>query len=157
MRKQLILALSIVLVLSFAALALASQTFAVPARSQTTSTLTLVQGDQVTGNLNVTGGPNDDINFVITDPNGNPIQNYDHITQTPFSFQAQTSGNYTFTFDNSFSLLSSKSVTLDYTVQPATFGIPQDLLLPVIGAIAVVIIVVVVAVVLGSRRKAPVV
>lgn len=143
------------LVLSFATAALCAQTFTVPALSQTTQTFTLNQGDVVEGNITVTGGLTNDINFNVTDPNGNTIVSLSRVTQSPFSFQAGTSGTYTMIFDNSFSLLTSRSVTFDYLVKPATLGIPLDMLPVVVGSIVAVIVVIVVAAVLVSKHRTP--
>jgi hypothetical protein len=154
MQKQiLLLTLSVMLILSFAAVALCVQTFTVPSLSQTTQILSLNAGDAVEGSITVSGGLTNDINFNVTDPNGNTIISYSRVTQTPFIFQAQTTGTYTLIFDNSFSLLTSRSVTLDYLVKPATLGIPLDMLPQTIGAIVAVIVVIVVVAVVVSRYR----
>jgi hypothetical protein len=152
-KKIMLLTLSIMFVLTFAVAACCVQTFTVPALSQSTQTFTLNQGDVVEGNITVTGGLTNDINFNVTDPNGNTIVSFARVTQTPFSFQAQTTGTYSLIFDNSFSILTTRSVTLDYLVKPATLGIPLDMLPLVIGAIVAVIVVIVVVAVLFSKRK----
>ena len=154
-KKIMLLTLTVILVLSFATLALCVQTFTVPALSKSTQTLTLNQGDVVEGNITVTGGLTNDINFNVTDPNGNTIVSFARVTQTPFSFQAETTGTYTMIFDNTFSILTTRSVTLDYLVKPATLGIPLDMLPQVIGAIVAVIVVIVVVAVLVSKRMTP--
>lgn len=146
-------ALTILFILTFAVTAGCVQTFTVPALSQSTQTLALNQGDVVEGNITVTGGFTNDVNFNVTDPNGKTVVSFSRVTQTPFSFQAETTGTYTLIFDNSFSLLTSRSVTLDYLVKPATFGIPLDMLPQVIGSIVAVIAAVVVVAFLVSRRR----
>ncbi|KPV64702.1 MAG: emp24/gp25L/p24 family/GOLD [Candidatus Bathyarchaeota archaeon BA2] len=78
------------------------------------------------GSITVSGGGND-IDFYITDPNGNTILRYDRATQTSFSFTASTTGTYTMHFDNSFSIISSKSVTLSYSISKAIFGLAPEL------------------------------
>ena len=154
MRKQLTLTiLSVLLVLSSVAMVSGLQTFTVPAHSQQTQTVTLNQGDQVTGNINVTGGLTNDINFNITCPEGNTLVSYSLVTQTPFDFTAPVSGTYIFIFENP-ALLLSKSVTLDYTVKPATLGIPQDKLPLVLGAIIFVVAGIALGLFLISKRKA---
>jgi len=154
MQKNLaLLALSIIFVLTFAVTAFCVQTFTVPALSQSTQTLSLNPGDVVEGSLTVTGGLTNDINFNVTAPNGNTIVSYARVTQTSFTFQAETTGTYTLIFDNSFSLLTSRSVMLDYLVKPATLGIPLDMLPQVIGSIVAVIMIIVVAAVLVSRYR----
>jgi hypothetical protein len=154
-KKLALITLSILLVLSFVALASCVQTFTVPTLNQVTTSFTLNQGDQVVGNINVTGGLNNDINFNVTDPNGKtvPGQNYTLVSQTPFEFTAQTSGTYTLIFENPG--LLPRSVSLDYLVKPATLGIPMDMLPTVIGAIIAIIVAVVIVVVLVSKRRNP--
>lgn len=63
--------------------------------------------------LNISGGSNNDINLSITDPSGNSVLVSQRVSGAYNSqtFVATTSGLYTFTFDNGFSLISSKSVT----------------------------------------------
>jgi hypothetical protein len=62
--------------------------------------------------LNISGGSGNDINLGITNPDGNSVFNQRvsgvYNSQT---FVATKSGFYTFGFDNSFSTISSKSVT----------------------------------------------
>jgi len=132
-----------------------TQTFTVPALSSTTDKLNLTQGDSVSGSVSVVGGSGNDINFVITDPNGNNLGTWDRTTYNTFSFSASISGTYTLTFDNSFSLLSSKSVTLDYSVQSASPFSENSLplLLLIVFVILIVIIIVVAVVVFAMRRS----
>lgn len=156
MRKYIPLAiLSIVILCSLVVSVYGQQTFTVPALSKTTQTLNLSAGDSVSGSLSVLGGSGNDINFQVTDPMGNTLVSYDRVTSTSFSFSASMTGTYTMTFDNSFSLISSKSVTLNYSVQPAIAGVPQNTFLLLIGAIAVILIIIVVIVVAVSRHSHP--
>ncbi len=116
----------------------------------------LNKGDKVSGSITVSGGTGNDIDFYVTDPNGNAILRYDRVTQTSFSFTASTTGTYTMHFDNSFSIFSSKSVTLDCTVSEASKAIlglaPELFFLLVI--IIVIVIVAVVAFALKGRKPA---
>ena len=156
MRKYIPLAiLSIVILCSLVVSVYGQQTFTVPALSKTTQTLNLSAGDSVSGSLSVLGGSGNDINFQVTDPMGNTLVSYYRVTGTSFSFSASMTGTYTMTFDNSFSLISSKSVTLNYSVQPAIAGVPQNTFLLLIGAIAVILIIIVVIVVAVSRHSHP--
>ncbi len=62
--------------------------------------------------LNISGGSNNDINLEITNPDGNSVFSQRVSgTYNSQSFVATKSGLYGFTFDNSFSVLASKSVT----------------------------------------------
>jgi hypothetical protein len=113
----------------------------------------LSEGDKFSGSLSISGGANNDIDFWITDPNGNTIVNLGRISQgTTFEFTAQKSGAYTFHFGNSFSLFSSKTVSLSYDIQ---FALPiNPLLLITIGLIIVgLVLIILVVLVLLYRRK----
>jgi hypothetical protein len=121
----------------------------------------LFKGDSVSGTISVSGGSGNDINFRATDPNGNDLAYQDRTTYTSFSFTASISGTYTLTFDNSFSLLSSKSVSLSYSVQSPT---PEPLLggdspagglniLLIAGLAVVAFIVVILVIVIVLARK----
>lgn len=128
-----------------------AETFTVPSLQEVTRSLGLVDGDKVSGSISAAGGSGNDINFYVTDPNGNTIIRYDRVTQTSFSFSASMTGTYIMHFDNSFSIFSSKSVTLDYSVTKSIAGIPQDLFF--IFVIIAVVIIIAVAVVLVRRKK----
>jgi hypothetical protein len=152
MRKQLcILTVTVIALLSIAALASCSQTFTVPALHETTIQLSLNQGDAVSGSIVVSGGVDNEINFLITDPLSNNVASYSRTTQTSFSFQAQSSGNYTLHFDNSFGLLA-RSVTLDYKITPSVAGLPQGTFV-LIAAVAVVVLIVAAMVIFVLLRR----
>jgi len=111
----------------------------------------LSEGDKFSGSLSISGGANNDIDFWITDPNGNTIVNLGRISQgTTFEFTAQKSGAYTFHFDNGFSLFSSKTVSLSYDIQ---FASPiNPFLLTTIGLIIVVVVLIILVVLLFYRK-----
>ena len=143
---------TIILLLSFVGLAYCSQTtFNVPALHQTTNTLSLNQGDYVSGSIVVAGGISNAINFHITDPSGNNVVSYNDVVQTSFSFTASSSGNYTVYFDNRGGAFA-KSVTFDYSIKASILGIPQDTFILLL-AIIIVIIVIIIAVLLVLRRR----
>lgn len=144
-------------------LLVAMLTFALPAHAaqvqncsvqpgaQCTITFNLNNGDQVSGSISVTGGSGNDVNFWITSPSGATIYNAGRISGgTTFSLSANQSGAYIVHFDNSFSLLSSKQVTLSYdvssTIIPGTSPTTSYIVL-----IAVVILLV--ALVVALRRR----
>lgn len=126
-----------------------AENFTVPPLQEVTRSIGLSDGDKVSGSISVVGGSGNDINFYVTDPNGNTITRYDRVTQTSFSFSASMTGTYVMHFDNSFSILSSKSVTLDYSVTKSIAGIPQDVFL----VLVVIVVIIIVAVVVLARRK----
>ena len=129
-----------------------AETFTVPPFQEYSKSIGLSNRDKVSGSISVVGGSGNDVNFYVTDPNGNTILSYDRVTQTSFSFSASTTGTYVMHFDNSFSILSSKSVTLDYTVSKSIAGIPQELFFILVAAVVIVIIVAAV-IVLAKRKK----
>jgi hypothetical protein len=151
-KKYLTLAiLSLALLSALIVSVYASETFTVPSLSQITRTVNLSQGDSVSGSISVYGGSGNDINFRVTDPNGNTLVSYDRITYTSFSFSASMTGTYNMIFDNSFSLISSKSVTLDYSVKPAVLGVPQNTVLIIVAIVVILIIIVAIGVALSRR------
>jgi hypothetical protein len=78
-------------------------------------------GYKITGSFQVTGGSGNDIKFWITDPEGNTILNLGTVSKgTSFDFTASKSGIYILHFDNSFSLISSKVVSLTYNLDTAS-------------------------------------
>jgi hypothetical protein len=139
--------LSVLLLGSFLALASAVQTFTVPNLSTQTVSLNLNKDDTVTGSITVSGGTGNDITFTIQDPSGNTIATYSHTTSNSFQFTASQTGTYKLVFDNTFSLLASKSITLDYSVQSAL------LWSSIIIAVVAVIIIIVAIIVVKKRAK----
>ena len=97
------------------------------AGAQCTLTFNLNNGDKVSGSVSISGGSANDVNFYITNPSGGQIYNAGRINGgTTFSFTADTSGAYILHFDNSFSLLASKQVTVSYDVTSnGGGGIPE--------------------------------
>jgi emp24/gp25L/p24 family/GOLD len=95
-----------------------------PASSQCTLTFNLNNGDKVSGSISITGGSSNDVNFYVTNPSGAKIYDAGRVTDgTSFTFSADSSGAYILHFDNSFSLLSGKQVTVSYDVSSG--GIPE--------------------------------
>jgi hypothetical protein len=130
-----------------------SETFTVPPLSFSTRGIGLHSGDAVVGSIDVIGGSGNDINFYVTDPNGNTVLNYYRTSHSSFSFSASITGTYFLRFDNSFSLISSKSVSLDYTVKASIFGIPQDTFYIIVIILAIAVVTIVVVAVALTKRK----
>ncbi len=152
MRKQItISSLTILLILSFAAPVLCSQTITVPLGEPTTTNISLNQGDYISGSIVVTGGLNSNINFYITDPDSNNVASYSQVIQTSFSFTAQTTGTYTLHFQN-LGLLS-RNVTVDYNIKSSVIGLPQDTFIILVVAIILTIIIVISIIILAIRRS----
>ena len=84
-------------------------------------------GDQYVVNLDMSAGSrlefrftsDLDINFQLLGPlRGAPLGNYPRVGQVNHEYVARDSGTHSLVFDNSFSLLTSKSVRLTYRVVP---------------------------------------
>jgi len=81
----------------------------------------LYEGDSLAYDVTVRGGSNDDINLQIFYPGGGDDGGgrvYESFSDT---FVAPVSGVFTFTFDNTFSILSNKEVRFDYQRQQNTY------------------------------------
>lgn len=112
-------------------------------------------GQKFSGSLSISGGSGNDINFRITDPQGTTILDLGRVSQgKSFDFTAQASGAYTFYFDNTFSLLSTKTVSLTYGIGlPSVFGFDIGQLLIIIAVVVILLIVIVALAVALSHRK----
>ena len=152
-RKNLIIGGIVLIILGFA-LSLALPIILVPISEKIkyqevpplhygTLTFFLKQGDRIEGEFTVRGG-NDDIIFYIKDPYGNII--YEPAGQVhgwhKFSITASSNGAYTLYFDNTFSLITSKSVYL--TIRICSCGLLETariigISVMILGAIIVAI------------------
>jgi hypothetical protein len=154
--KLFLISLLSFLILSFSIVhASQVQTVQVSPLSEKTLVFNLDDGDKFTGSLSISGGSGNDIDFRITDPQGTTVLGLGRVSQgKTFEFTAQASGAYTLHFDNSFSLISSKAVTISYDISKPILGggFDSNSLLIIMGVIIIVIVIVVLAVGL-SRRK----
>jgi hypothetical protein len=125
--------------------------------SQCTLTFNLQNGDAVSGSVSVSGGSGNDVNFWITDPTGATIYNAGRISGgTTFSFTADTAGAYILYFDNSFSIISSKYVTVSYDVSVTLIpGVSPTTSYAIIALIVIVVLalIIVVLVVMRGRKR----
>lgn len=131
------------------------ETVQVDALSEQMLIFNLKAGQKFTGSLAISGGSGNDIDFWIVDPQGTTILNLGRISQgRSFDFTAQASGAYTFHFSNSFSLLSSKTVSLTYDIGlPSIFGIDLGTLLIIIGVVVFLLLIVLGLAVMRYRKK----
>jgi hypothetical protein len=131
------------------------ETVQVGALSEQMLVFNLKRGQKFTGSLAISGGSGNDINFWVADPQGTTILNLGRVSQgKSFDFTAQSSGAYTFHFDNSFSLLSSKTVSLTYDIGlPSIFGIDLGTFLIIIGVVVILLFMIVALAVALNRRK----
>lgn len=118
-------------------------------------TFNLQTGQKFTGSLAISGGSGEDIDFRVVDPSGATIVNLGRVSHgATFEFTAQESGAYILHFDNTFSLLSSKTVNLTYDIGlPSVLGIDFGQFLIIIGVIVILLFVIVALAVALNRRK----
>ena len=91
--------------------------FIVNAGSMQTFTLELEPGDTFRGSFSVSGG-NNDVNFWVSDPAGKMLYPQQGVVSgRDFPFTAERAGAYVITFDNSFSIITDKMVTLSYEIE----------------------------------------
>ncbi len=115
-----------------------SRTIYVDAEQEKVESISLKVDDEVSGRISVIGGSNNDINFNITDPDGEAVVPKERVIVKDFRFTASKEGTYRLHFDNSFST-DRKTVTFNYDVRHYIFGIPQeDFLVFVIMIVAVI-------------------
>ncbi len=94
-----------------------------------TLTMHFDRGERLEGYFTVRGG-NDDVKFYIKNPYGAVILDAGTVTgRHDFAFTAEHEGVYTLYFDNTFSLITSKTIFLSYRV--TVKSILYDLSLPI--------------------------
>jgi len=128
------------------------EVFTVPPGEEIKRWVWLKEEDELSGKITVLGGSGNDVNFYITDPNGNTILRKDRATRTSFSFKAKITGSYILHFDNTFSWFSSKTVTLEHTISRPSRLSPE--VFCIIGVIiGIVIGGAIVAIICTQKRK----
>lgn len=136
-----------------------TETVQVDAGYVKTLVFNLDDGDKFSGSLSISGGSGNDIDFSVTNPQGNTIVNLGRVSQgTTFQFTAQGSGAYTLKFDNGFSIFSSKTVSLSYDVQGEVIpGLTTDSLMWIILIVVVIVVLalIIYALTRRSRNKPP--
>ena len=120
-----------------------TQTLTVPEFDSQNIPIRLNQGDEVKLNVTVLSG---NVNFAIIYPDGSVHAN-NTIHGISLTFTAPITGTYKFYFDNSISAISSKTVTLDYSI------ISTELKMSIIVVILAMVIFVVGVFVFARRRK----
>jgi multisubunit Na+/H+ antiporter MnhC subunit len=126
----LLLATSIILLL-FLTVRATTESFTVPAGEDETRLLNLTTGDHVQIRFTVTGGTTNMLNFYITDPYGNILEDFGSVGSVDYSFVCSHGGEYTLHFSNAASI-DDKLVSLDYEVDHYVLGMPQMLFLTII-------------------------
>ncbi|MFQ6086813.1 MAG: emp24/gp25L/p24 family protein [Candidatus Bathyarchaeia archaeon] len=102
-----------------------SRTIYVDGEQEKIEGISLRVDDEVSGSISVIGGSNNDIDFYITDPDGEAVVPKERVGVKDFRFTASKEGTYELHFDNSFST-DRKTVTFNYDVRHFIFGIPQE-------------------------------
>ncbi len=131
------------------------ETAQVEALSSSGWVINLDSGDSFSGSLSISGGSGNDIDFSITDPQGTTIVGLGRVSQgRTFDFTADQSGAYTFHLDNTFSVFSSKTVSMSYDVtHPFLGGTSGNLLVPILVVVIVIVIVVVILGIVLTRKR----
>lgn len=96
------------------AYAYSTTTITVPAGSKYTLYADLNAGDRFQVSISVSGGTNDDVYLLVTDPNDNTLLSGRVVQQYSTEIVADVSGRYNFQFDNSVSVVSDKYVSFSY-------------------------------------------
>lgn len=131
-----------------------TQTLTIPALGTQTAYVTVNQGETLSGEISVLDNQMKDINFRITDPNGNSVIHYNQVTSSNWNLVASKNGTYTLTIDNSSPVFSSKTVILAYYVSSnAGSGGGSDPFLFLVIVIGLIIVVVGLVVVLLVTRR----
>ena len=89
----------------------------------------LGKGDRIDFTIDVRGGSGNDINLQITKPNGVAILDGGCVSSCADSITADMDGIYRFEFDNSFSIVNSKTVFIDYTILPGMLNVSSGCLI----------------------------
>jgi hypothetical protein len=129
-----------------------TQTFTILAHGTQTATVTLNKGETLSGDIYLSDRQGKDINFQVTDPNGDSIVQYDYVTSKSWNFVATKNGTYILSVYNSSPVLASKDVTLTYYVKVNGYSSGGLDLLRNLTFFALIIIVVVGLIVVRIRR-----
>jgi hypothetical protein len=129
-----------------------TQTLTVPALGTQDVSVMVNKGEILSGSIFTSSSQGKDIAFRVTDPNGNTVIRFDHVTSKDWRFVTSTIGTYTMTVDNSAS--SSKIVTLSsaVSINSSSRGVLDSLLFVGFIALIITVVVVVVVVLLITRH-----
>ena len=94
--------------------AYSTKTITVSAGNKYTLYTDLNTGDKFQVIISVTGGTNNDVDLIITDPQGKTLVSGRVNQQYSTEINADVTGRYNFEFDNSFSVVSDKQVEFSY-------------------------------------------
>ncbi len=126
------------------------KTLTVQPLSKGTIIIQINQGVIFKGSLAISGGSGNDIDFWITNPEGQTIKDLKRVNEgEEFQFESEKAGAYTLHFDNGFSLLSSKIVTITFNIELQT----TSLVFLIIAMVTIFVVAVVVVLLLKRRNK----
>ena len=120
MKPVIIIAIAFVLLFIPSTVFAESEIFTVAARSYEQKVLNLIVGDYVEFSIQVQGGKNNDINLIVDIPGEDRMEGRVIGTHSD-TFTAPSSGSYVFTFDNTISKISNKSVLFSYDITKNTY------------------------------------
>lgn len=122
-----------------------TMSFTVPRGEELTKSISLVVDDRVLIEFTVVGQKRSELDFYITDPQGNVKVEHGQVGIVKYCFVCDTTGEYVLHFSNT-DQSEDKLVTLNYEVQHYIFGMPQTLFLTLfivlvcVGAVATFIL-----------------
>jgi hypothetical protein len=108
-----------------------AESFTVRAGQEEIRSLSLAIDDHVQVRFTVTGKTTSLLDFYITDPNGNTMENFGETGNLNYAFVCSQEGECKLHFSNVGSA-EDKLVSLDYEVEHYIFGMQQNLFLAVI-------------------------
>jgi hypothetical protein len=157
LRKTVLLLIIALLLASPVLVSAESTLFKVPAGGYYPVTVSMNSGDRLDYSFQVSSWRGtDEIAFSIRDPNGNSVVSLGRVGGYSGSYTASSSGSYTMYFDNGFSIITEKDVSLNYGVTPAP--IPGVLSAPTLGSITslawILVVLAVIAMVVGIAKVA---
>ena len=116
----------------------------------------LDQGDTIQFSVSVVGGSGDDIDLTIENPNFETVSKARISGSYNYGFTSDLSGNYKFSFGNTFSIISSKEVEFSYDVTKPAQGGSYSTSSTIVGLvvfIAIIVVPIVVGISLYKKRK----
>jgi multisubunit Na+/H+ antiporter MnhC subunit len=108
-----------------------AESFTVRAGQEETRSISLAADDHVQIRFTVTGQATNVLDFYITDPHGNIMENFGTTGNLNYAFICSQEGEHKLHFSNVVSA-EDKLVSLDYEVQHYIFGMQQNLFLTLI-------------------------
>jgi len=133
---HILLAVTLFLALAEAAKA-TTMSFTLPKGEEWTKSISLVADDRVLIEFTAVGQTKSELDFYITDPQGNMKVEYNKVGTVKHCFICDTAGEYVLHISNT-DQSEDKLVTLNYDVQHYILGIPQTLFLALVIALVCV-------------------